>query len=424
MRNKFYKFTSNPVARNAGWLFIERMVRLGLGLIVGAWVARYLGPEKYGLLSYFLAYIALFSSVANLGLDGIVVRECSKNPNSTSVIINTALSLRLVSGLICWVVSSLFLFFTEDFGISLAIGLIVGCTLAPQSFDTIDLWFQSEGKNKISVYAKLTAFFISNLFKILLIFLKCDLYWFALLNLVEASMAATILFYAYKKNKQDIKISANYQLAKKLLMESWPYMLSSLSIVLYMRIDQIYIRQLLGDYYVGQYSVGIVFSQFWYFLPVIMSTSIAPHLAAIKCKSDVIYANYLIKIFRYFFVTGVLVTLFNYFAAGILIDLVYGNKYSNAISVLKIHSFTNIFVFMGVAQNLWLINEGKGRINLIKTGIGVVVAIAGNAFLVPKFGLIGAAYTAVIAQAFSAFISNIFLAPRIFLAQLGFNKIK
>jgi len=424
MKNKFCKFTSNPVARNAGWLFIERMVRLGLGLIVGAWVARYLGPEKYGLLSYFLAYIALFSSVANLGLDGIIVRECSKNPKSASLIINTALSLRLVSGLICWIISSLFLVFTEDFGISLAIGLIVGCTLAPQSFDTIDLWFQSEGKNKIAVYAKLAAFLISNFFKILLIFFKCDLYWFALLVLIEASMAAAMLFYAYQENKQYIKISVNHELMKKLLIESWPYMLSSLSIVLYMRIDQIYIRQLLGDYDVGQYSVGIVFSQFWYFLPVIMSTSIAPHLAAAKCKSDVAYINYLLKIFRYFFAIGVLVTLFNYFAAEILIDLIYGSKYSNSVSVLKIHSFTNIFVFMGVAQNLWLINESKGRINLIKTGIGVAIAITGNTFLLPKFGLIGAAYTAVIAQAFSAFVSNIFLAPRIFLAQLGFNKIK
>ncbi|HTF62329.1 MAG TPA: hypothetical protein VK638_06405, partial [Edaphobacter sp.] len=45
---------------NMGWLFVDRFVRMGMGLFVGVWVARYLGPAQFGSLNFALAFIALF----------------------------------------------------------------------------------------------------------------------------------------------------------------------------------------------------------------------------------------------------------------------------------------------------------------------------------------------------------------------------
>lgn len=61
--------------KNTSWLFGEKILRMIMALFVGVWVARYLGPEKFGLLSYAQSFVALFSVVASLGLDGLVVRE-------------------------------------------------------------------------------------------------------------------------------------------------------------------------------------------------------------------------------------------------------------------------------------------------------------------------------------------------------------
>jgi len=61
--------------RNTSWLMGERILRMGVGLFVGIWVARYLGPEQFGLLSYAQSFVFLFTAIATLGLDGIVVRE-------------------------------------------------------------------------------------------------------------------------------------------------------------------------------------------------------------------------------------------------------------------------------------------------------------------------------------------------------------
>ena len=56
---------------NTSWLLGERVLRMAISLFVGIYVARYLGPERYGLLSYALSFVWLFSSLASFGLDAI-----------------------------------------------------------------------------------------------------------------------------------------------------------------------------------------------------------------------------------------------------------------------------------------------------------------------------------------------------------------
>jgi PST family polysaccharide transporter len=81
-------FTDRPylhtMLSNTGWLMIDRFVRLFLGVAVGAWVARYLGPERYGELCYSIALVALFQTVANLGADGIIIRDICRRLGRSS----------------------------------------------------------------------------------------------------------------------------------------------------------------------------------------------------------------------------------------------------------------------------------------------------------------------------------------------------
>src|SRR6476659_7245925 len=58
---------------NSGWLLADKIIRGGVGLIVAVWIARYLGPQSFGQLNFAIAFVALFSTISTLGLDGIVV---------------------------------------------------------------------------------------------------------------------------------------------------------------------------------------------------------------------------------------------------------------------------------------------------------------------------------------------------------------
>ena len=86
--------------KNTSWLFFERALRMVVGLFVGVWVARYLGPEQFGMLSYAQSLVLLFSTVATLGLDSIVVRELVRHPNKQNILLMTTFFLRLVAAIL------------------------------------------------------------------------------------------------------------------------------------------------------------------------------------------------------------------------------------------------------------------------------------------------------------------------------------
>lgn len=88
--------TLQKILANTGWLFIDKTIRMGVGLLVGVWVARYLGPEQFGIYSYALSFTALFSTFATLGLDGIVVRNIVRDPSFKDEILGTAFVLKLL----------------------------------------------------------------------------------------------------------------------------------------------------------------------------------------------------------------------------------------------------------------------------------------------------------------------------------------
>ena len=80
--------------KNTSWLFAEKILRMGVGLFIGIWVARYLGPDKFGLLSFAQSFVSLFTIIATLGLDEIVVRELIKKEGEKDLIVGTTFWLK------------------------------------------------------------------------------------------------------------------------------------------------------------------------------------------------------------------------------------------------------------------------------------------------------------------------------------------
>src|SRR5918993_405383 len=60
---------------NSTWMLMERMLGMGASVIVSVWVARYLGAQNFGILSYALAFVAFFTPLASLGVNNILVKE-------------------------------------------------------------------------------------------------------------------------------------------------------------------------------------------------------------------------------------------------------------------------------------------------------------------------------------------------------------
>jgi O-antigen/teichoic acid export membrane protein len=149
------------VIRNTGWQFGDSILRMGVGLIVGIWIARYLGPEQFGLFSYALAFVALFSGLATLGLDDIIVREIVRDPACKDVILGSAFLMKVVGGALSFVVATgtISLLRPTD-GLSQWMVGIVAAGAVFQAFNIIEFWFHSQVQAKYSVLAKNVAFIV------------------------------------------------------------------------------------------------------------------------------------------------------------------------------------------------------------------------------------------------------------------------
>ncbi|MEY2884167.1 MAG: hypothetical protein RL490_1891 [Pseudomonadota bacterium] len=408
------------IAANSGWLLGDRLVRAALGFFIGALVARYLGPADFGHYAYVLTFIAFFQAVAMLGTDNIVVRDIARDPDVAPAILGSTLRLRLLAGMACWLAAVVLAALLDPQAHrTIAMTAIVGGVLVFQAADTVDLWFQSQSQSRRTVMAKLTAYLGTAGVKVVLVLVGAPLIAFVAAFLLDFGAAALALILAYRRFPTGARWRYDGLVARRLLRESWPFLLSGLSITVYIRIDQIMLQALSGSYDVGIYAAAMPLSQIWQMIPTTLAISLAPVIARQKQAGNLAYENALRLAFRLFAGIALLVSLATMLAAPLLVPLIYGPAYLAAVPVLQIHVFGNVFVALGMAQSLWIANEGRGDLLLTQTLVGAAVALAGNWLLIPLYGPIGAAVAAVAAQFTAVLLVNLALARPLFWLQMG-----
>ena len=407
------------VLNNTGWLMLDRLLRALLGVFVGAWVARYLGPGLYGELAYAVAFLAVFHTVANLSLDGILVRELAQHPDQARSYIGTVFRLRFAAGMLAWVGACLLICLVrpED-DRAFAMVAMVGGGLVFQSVDVIDLWFQSRLKSSFSVCAKAAGYCSASVLKVVLILTQAPLWTFALALSLDLALAALALIWCYRLLPADGVWRWDGRIAKALLREAAPYLGASLAVTAYLRLDQLILRQIAGELALGMYSAILPFSQVWQMIPVAICSSLLPRLATLRLNDPGMYRHRLQQVFALMLWGGAGVALLTALSAEWIVRLLLGRGYAGAESILQIHAWSNVFVFAGLAQSLALIADRSAMLGLWKSALGLVACVGANLVLVPRFGAHGAAMAAVFSQGVSAVFSNAWLAPDAFKMQI------
>jgi polysaccharide transporter, PST family len=373
---------------------------MGIGVIVIIWIARYLGPEQFGIYNYAIAFVALFTALAHLGLDNIVVRDIVSRPEQKNEILGTAFFLKLSAGTTTVGLITLVIFLLRpDEPLIRVMVLIIAGTLIFQSFDIIDFWFQSQVRSKYTVLAKNGAFLFIGGVQIGLIIGGASLVAFAWARLGEYLLSAIglVIFYYYTGSKiSGLNYSAGR--ARQLLRDSWPLILSGIMIMLYMRIDQVMLGEMVGDASVGIYSAAIRLTEVWFFIPTAILISVFPNIIKTKKQDEGLYYRRLQRLYTFLTWMAILIALMVTALAEPLIRFLYGNAFQATSSVLVISIWTGIFVFQGLARGKWLLAENLQRYSYWFSGIGVLINISLNLILIPKFEAYGAAIATLVTQ--------------------------
>ncbi|MDO9184216.1 MAG: flippase, partial [Bacteriovorax sp.] len=426
----FESLEIKKITHNLSWLILDRIFRLLVGVFLGAWFARSLGPANFGVWNYAIAYSSLFGAIAALGLDSIVIRELLRHPLEKNKILGSAFVLKLVAGLLTFLsVFLIVLIFKKDEPLVSKLIIISSLVFIFQAFSVIDFYFQSQVLSKKVVWSQNLSFILMSVLKIYFLITKKGLVLFGIATAAEALLTSGFLIYAYYSNSFSIRDwRFSWELSKNLLKDSWLLTFSSLAVMVYMKIDQIMISNISGATEAGIYSAAVKISELWYFVPVALVSSVYPSIIESKKVSESLYYSRLQKLYNLMAIIGfavaIVVTLFK----SIIINLLYGPSYHASSDILAVHIWAGVSVCLGVASSSWLLVENLQKYSFINTVLGAVFNVLLNLILIPKMGAMGAALATTISYFISVFAVLLFKETRktggMLLSALTLNRLK
>jgi O-antigen/teichoic acid export membrane protein len=397
---------------NASWLVAEQVFRLGLGLVVNIVIARYLGPKLFGVWSYALSLSAFLATFIYLGLNSVLVREILHHPSEVDVLLGSTFILKALGGCVAYCTLLAIAFGVHDIGsLEFWVLLYVGVGLVLRPFEVIDFWFQSKTQSKYSVCAKSTAFCTASLFKLTLVYFGSSIVILSTSTLMESALAAFLLIVIYRQQGGRLRLW-KFSLRKsfELLSKSWLLIASGFFALVYLKIDQIMLRWMIGQNEVGIYSVAVKFSEAWFFIPAVVAASVFPTLVEQKSKSEERYLKSIQKILDWLIIIAFCVALLMTFAGEPMIVTLYGKEYARAAPMLTIQVWAGLFVFMRAIFSKWLVIEDFLKFSLISHAFGAGANVVLNLSLIPHFAGTGAAIASLISYIVASYLV-LFVSP-------------
>jgi len=398
----------NKYVKNTGWLMLGRVGSMGIKMISTMLVANYLLPAKNGILNSSVSYIYLFAAVASLGLDSFIVKELHQYPQKRDTILGTSFGLKIVAGITCLPLIYIAWQLFPLTNIPYLFVFILSFTGLFQSLTIIDAYFQSEVKSKYIMQVQIIGNVISAAIKLALIFVfSAELIYFFYAYVFDILLLSIGYFWVYEKQGLSlINWNFDWQLGKRLLSLSWPLIISGIMVSVYMKIDVIMLKELLGeegDNASGAYATVVMFSEALNFVPVVIVSSLFPAILNARRDDPIRYQKRLQDLFNLMVWLSLAFAVFISIGSPLIYKF-FKPQFASAAPVLAVHVWGSIFVFLGVASSQFLITEGYNKLTFIRTGFGAIVNIVLNFMLIPKMGMMGTAIATVIAYFSSAFV--------------------
>jgi PST family polysaccharide transporter len=260
------------------------------------------------------------------------------------------------------------------------------------------MWFRSSLRSKHSVIPKTIAITAGALGKSSLILVGAPLIAFAWMGLAEAVVGSVALLGAFIWLEGDLKSWRIHSgRVRVLVKEVFPLALSAMVIILFMRIDQVMLGEMLDNEAVGIYTAATRISEVFYFIPTAFVMSLVPVLVQAREANGSIYLTRVEEMFSIVAIGAILIALPISIIASPLITFVFGPNFTSAAPVLQVHIWALVFASLGVASGQYLLLEGLNSILLQRTALGAAVNVMLNFLWIPQYGIVGAAWASLIA---------------------------
>lgn len=395
------------ITENLIWATVGKVTTLLSGLVIGIFVARYLGPEQYGLMSWVISFVFLFQSLSVFGLDPIEVREEAKKEVDYNTIIGTSFAIRLilsfVSILLCIGTCCIL---GKDSETTLFV-TIYSISIVANTLSVIRNYFFAIVQNKRVVQSEISRTLIGMVIKIALLLMKAPLLFFIIASLLDSLLLAGGYWASYRHDVGSVRrwrFSLGY--AKYLIREAFPLLLTSAAVIFYQRIDQVMIGQLVDDTSVGYFAVAGRFVEILLFVPMVLAQTISPVLTQIRTRSEEEYRQKSQQFMNMSLWCSMFAAVVTSLIAYPLVRYLFGEQYLPAVVILQIMSFKTASVALSNTAGAMLVIEGLQKWVLLRDIMGCVVCVILNWYFLPRYGAIAAAWIAIISNIVAGYLAD------------------
>jgi len=387
--------------KNISFTFVEKFTTSIVGALISLYFINYLGPEKYGIFSYLFSLVYLFGILTFPGINNIIIKHISQGKNS-SYLISASFYLSLFTSLFAFLIMLLFINYKDSSLFMFAI--FSSLTIFNTISSVFKSYFNAIQKIDFLVKINLFIFVIINSIKLLAIYLKYDFLFFFQLTVIETLLQILLFGYFFFKSNDLIIHKKIFKVLKIVIVESFPLFLTSLVIMLYIRIDQVMIEYFVGFEQLGQYSASVRLVDMVYMFSPILLTSLYPFISKQYKRNKELYTEY-VKSFVYLFsFISVPIVLFTLLYSDELISFIFSNKFDKASLILQVLILSTPFVFWNSLLYKVLIIENMMKINFYSSLASLFVNVILNYFFIPIYGAVGAAIATVISYGLFIFI--------------------
>lgn len=406
MINQLIDKVGRKLVGNSLWLFIEKVLRLVVGLFIGVLVARYLGPEQMGLWNYCLAIFTFFIIFPSLGLEYVGPREFVNRLGEAEKLLNTAVRLKLIGATTGIVLSVLLMGLFKGFSSDILPYILILTTgYLFQAFDVIDHYYQSRLEQKKTVIVRIIAFLLISGYKFYLLQIGAPLIYFVASSTIEFFIGAIGLLYSFRQSEIALRLNAfDWTIAKSLLKDSLVFSVTALVVVIYFKIDQIMITEMLGEKENGIYSIAIRMYEMFAMIPAVIGVSYLTVLTKAYGQDEAEFRSSLKKFYTIITYLAIFSTIGIWIFGPWVMALLYGADYEGSGAILQLVSIGMYFAFMGIGTGNYLVVRNLKAFILTKSIIGLVVNVVLNLWLIPLFGITGAAIASIVSNFISTFL--------------------
>jgi len=362
--------------------------------IVLGFVARNYHEAGTGIFTLSLTYLNIFNLLGDFGFNAHILKQVTEDKALVTSEWNKLLGARILWSVVLTILAVALLPFWPFSSIDFTNAIILGSVaiLGSSIYITCNLIFQSKLRYDLSVFASSAGTLIGLFFYVWFSTRNFPIYFLLVAQSIGWISIAFLSLLFVKKFLSNILPIFDLKYISTLFKDSWAIAATLALNVVYFRVDSFLLAYFKGISEVGIYNVAYSVFQSSLVLPAFIMNAYYPLMLKSLAKVKLVGISLL--------VLASVGTVVTFFAAPLLIDILTGGNFGGSVSTLRILSLSLPAFFISALLMWYLVTKGKYKQMLIIYLFGLLVNIALNLFLIPKYSFFGAAWVTVFSEYF------------------------